>query len=315
MLQHRVLGDPCHRIELARRVVSSKITSQREAARHYQRQGCRVAGTILRRLAQAEAACQAARDLGQLNGCEGLASQAWFELLAASLLPPWQFVRRVRRPPADPVNALLSLGYTWLNNRATAWIQAAGLEVNLGALHEYRAGRPSLACDLIEPLRVPAVDRWLIRVCNRHELTPENFRKTNLGVRLEEGLFGRVLVNFEQHWADADMDRALQRQVHWMADEIRRRGGRLGPDDGGDNDGGDNDGGDNDGGEPSPALGSVAGRARGNSSWCPGPPRIARRGHQPEDQGRSERSGCFWAASSPGTRYARNSWTMTRRIA
>ena len=77
------------------------------------------------------------------------------------LRPPWRFVQRVRRPPTDPVNALLSLGYTWVLTRTVARCEAAGLEVNLGGLHDYRPGRPSLACDLMEPLRVPAVDRWV----------------------------------------------------------------------------------------------------------------------------------------------------------
>ena len=60
---------------------------------------------------------------------------------------------------------MLSLGYTWLLARTVARCEAEGLEVNLGGLHEYRPGRPSLACDLMEPLRTPAVDRWVVLVC------------------------------------------------------------------------------------------------------------------------------------------------------
>src|SRR5205085_1352949 len=71
--------------------------------------------------------------------------------------PPWTFPDRTRRPPTDPVKPLLSLGYTWLLGRVTARVEAAGYEPSLGGLHDYRPGRPSLGCDLIEPLRVPAV--------------------------------------------------------------------------------------------------------------------------------------------------------------
>ena len=110
---------------------------------------------------------------GQPAGHRGQRQLRWFELLGRLLNPPWQFSRRVRRPPTDPVNALLSLAYTWLTNRATARIQAHGLEVALGALHEYHPGRPSLACDLIEPLRVPIVDRWLVKTCNRNEVAAD----------------------------------------------------------------------------------------------------------------------------------------------
>lgn len=169
ILQHRVLArDDCQR-ELARWLVASKIESQALAARHYQRQGATVARTVLHQLNDALTACRAAASLDQLRGVEGAASAAWFGLLGGLLQPPWEFTVRSRRPPRDPVNALLSLGYTWLLTRTRTRLEAAGLEVNLGALHEYRPGRPSLACDLIEPLRVPAVDRWVLALLNRVE--------------------------------------------------------------------------------------------------------------------------------------------------
>ena len=94
----------------------------------------------------------------------------WFEFFGKLLLPPWQLSRRVRRPPTDPVNALLSLGYTLLLQRTLAACEAVGLDAALGSLHEYHPGRPSLACDLMEPLRVPAVDRWVIALCNQHRI-------------------------------------------------------------------------------------------------------------------------------------------------
>src|SRR4051794_19751513 len=100
-----------------------------------------------------------ATNADQVRGFEGAASAAWFAFLGGLFEPPWSFRARARRPPTDPVNALLSLGYTWLLNRMNARAEAAGYEIYLGGLHEYRAGRPSLGCDLIESLRIPAVDR------------------------------------------------------------------------------------------------------------------------------------------------------------
>ena len=61
--------------------------------------------------------------------------------------------------------------------------EARGYEVYLGGLHEYRAGRPSLACDLIEPLRVAAVDRWVLATCNQRELMPEAFHREDDGAK------------------------------------------------------------------------------------------------------------------------------------
>lgn len=72
-----------------------------------------------------------------------------------------------RRPPSyartGPANALPGLHCTFLLNRVHALCEARGLEIALGALHEYRPGRPSLPCHVMEPLRVPAVDRWVCR--------------------------------------------------------------------------------------------------------------------------------------------------------
>jgi CRISPR-associated protein Cas1 len=96
------------------------------------------------------------------------------------------------------------------------------LEVSLGALHEFHPGRPSLACDLMESLRTPAVDRWLIRVCNRRELHPKDFQMTDHGVRLRAGVFGRVLATWEQHWTDRGQEHALQQQTKWFIQELRQ---------------------------------------------------------------------------------------------
>jgi CRISPR-associated protein Cas1 len=164
----------------------------------------------------------AADNLDVLRGVEGSASKAWFDLLGALLRPPWQFTHRQRRPPPDPVNALLSLGYTWLLTRTVARIEAAGLEVALGALHEYRAGRPSLACDLMEPLRVPAVDRWVVGLCNGGQLGTADFVAENGGVRLHSDVFGRILTTWQTHWTDGGHDEGLGELVQGVVAHLRR---------------------------------------------------------------------------------------------
>jgi CRISPR-associated protein Cas1 len=205
-------------------VVSAKIASQAQAARHYQRQGCGEAGPVLRRLQEAMGPCAAAT-LEQLRGLEGSASAAWFDLLGRLLQPPWRFEQRSRRPPRDPVNALLSLGYTWLLWRTVARCEAEGLEVNLGGLHEYRPGRPSLACDLMEPLRVSAVDRWVLGLCNQGMIAPGDFLDEPDGVRLQEGRFGGMLRSWEQYLQDHQQESVLDGWVSellvWLRQDER----------------------------------------------------------------------------------------------
>lgn len=222
LLQHRAFQDAEQRRLFAGGVVAAKVQSQMEATRHYQRHGCAAAGPVLQQLADVLAACAGAA-VERLRGLEGAASAAWFGLLGQLLNPPWQFVQRVRRPPTDPVNALLSLGYTWLLTRTRARCEAAGLEVYLGALHEYRAGRPSLACDLMEPLRVPTVDRWMLGLCNRGQVTPEDFvADARGGMRLRDGLLGRILHHWEEHWLNGGHEATLNQGVQTLLTWLRR---------------------------------------------------------------------------------------------
>jgi CRISPR-associated protein Cas1 len=218
-LQHAAFAPGGRGREWAELVVAAKIDTQVAAARHYQRQGVREAAEVLERLSALRAQCAGAA-VESLRGLEGSASAAWFGLLGRLLTGPWEFRQRVRRPPTDPVNALLSLGYTWVLSRTVARCEAAGLEANVGALHEWRPGRPSLACDLMEPLRVPAVDRWVIRACNEGRVAPDAFLAQGGGIRLHPDRFGEILYDWQRHWTqaaqEAELDGWLTRLEEWL---------------------------------------------------------------------------------------------------
>jgi CRISPR-associated protein Cas1 len=218
-LQHRVFADEERVRQWAEVIVVAKIDSQLAAARHYQRHGLPNAGPSIDGLEAIRKRCRGAM-LESLRGYEGTATATWFGLLGQVLKEPWQFRERVRRPPTDPINALLSLAYTLVLNRTVARCEAAGLEVNLGALHDYRPGRPSLACDLMEPLRVPAVDRWVVMLCNQRGITPEDFVQEGAGFRLHPDSFGRILWEWEKHWQkakqEAELDGWVERLESWL---------------------------------------------------------------------------------------------------
>jgi CRISPR/Cas system-associated endonuclease Cas1 len=76
----------------------------------------------------------------------------------------------------------------------------------------------------MEPLRVPAVDRWVIKVCNRNELAPTDFVRNDAGIRLRQGTFGCALTAWEQYWADARLDVAIDQAVDRLCSAIRRAG-------------------------------------------------------------------------------------------
>jgi CRISPR-associated protein Cas1 len=224
--QFHALADESRCRELAARLVRENIASQAGAVRHYQRHGLSEAALVLRLLREWEERCATA-SRAELRGFEGAASAAWFGLLPRLLQAPWTFPGRVRRPPTDPVNALLSLGYTFLLQRVVARCEATGLDSCAGALHEFRAGRPSLGCDLMEPLRVPVVDRWVIGLCNQQMIGTGDFEldETTGGTRLRKDRFRAILGYWEQHWLGNDFDQAIQDQIDavlaWMrADEL-----------------------------------------------------------------------------------------------
>jgi CRISP-associated protein Cas1 len=218
--QHRFLSDPARRCDLARRLVAEKVASQLAAARHYQRQG-KGAGPALAALRAAADRVDAAPTVAALRGIEGGASASWFTLLGETLRPPWGFPGRTRRPPTDPVNSLLSLGYTLLAQRVTVALHARGFEVALGALHDFRPGRPSLACDAVEPFRVPAVDRWVLGLCNGHRVDPSDFQREGAAVRLRPDRFGPVLTDWEAFWTDGAFDAQVERLLSQLESQFR----------------------------------------------------------------------------------------------
>jgi len=226
--QIRVLIDERSRTRFARGIVAEKIRSQAAAARHYQRQGRAVDGKVLERLAEIESQAEECTALNALMGLEGSASALWFKVLGTLFRPPWSFESRSRRPPRDPVNALLSLGYTLLYDRVAAAVQAAGLEPAMGALHAFRAGRLSLACDLMEPLRVPVVDRWVVAACNQRRFDPNLFEQRAGSCAVGRGQMPRVVADWERTWHESRWQTLLSQRLIDFVGAIRSEGERLG---------------------------------------------------------------------------------------
>ena len=115
-------------------------------------------------------------DSAELLGIEGAAQAAYFRAYITLFPEPLAFAGRNRRPPRDPVNACLSLGYTLLHFEAVRAAYAAGLDPFIGFFHETAFGRESLACDLIEPLRIK-VDAWVWELFRSRTLRAEHFRQ------------------------------------------------------------------------------------------------------------------------------------------
>lgn len=119
------------------------------------------------------------RDTDHVRGLEGEAAAAYFEVFTLMLKPAERASMpmdgRNRRPPLDPINALISFLYTLLLNDCISALEGVGLDPQLGFLHVPRPGRPSLALDLMEEFRAFLADRLAITLINRKQITIEHF--------------------------------------------------------------------------------------------------------------------------------------------
>ncbi|MEA1966992.1 MAG: CRISPR-associated endonuclease Cas1 [Thermodesulfobacteriota bacterium] len=111
-----------------------------------------------------------------VRGIEGAGARIYFSVFKRLIRnSDFSFNGRNRRPPLDPVNALLSFVYTLLTNEVLSAIKICGLDPYLGALHEISYGRPSLACDLVEEYRCIIGDRLVLNLLNRKMIKPADF--------------------------------------------------------------------------------------------------------------------------------------------
>jgi CRISPR-associated protein Cas1 len=185
--QVRVFDQPARCLELARALVSAKIINQRVLLQRNHSSASEMLMEDL--LTQAEAA-RGATGLDALRGHEGQAAALYFEQFApmfkTSLASEFDANGRQRRPPPDPINAVLSFGYTMLTHECVSALRLARLEPTLGAFHTCRPGRPALALDLMEPFRPLIADSVAVSSFNRGELTEGHFLRTAAGCALTE---------------------------------------------------------------------------------------------------------------------------------
>lgn len=134
----------------------------------------------------------------QALGYEGTASATYFGILRLLLQTPMGFRRRQAHPPSDPVNALLSLGYTLLYSHLYASINVVGLDPYQGFMHQIKHGHAALASDLVEEWRAIIVDSVVLTVLNRREIQSEDFQRTPQGLRLTKDALTRFVQRYDE---------------------------------------------------------------------------------------------------------------------
>jgi CRISPR-associated endonuclease cas1 len=122
----------------------------------------------------------------RLRGIEGLASRTYFSVLGHVLSEPWEFSGRKRHPSPDPVNAILSYGYSFLEREVRACLLTAGLDVRIGVLHSTNNRKDSFVYDVMDIFRQDIIDRFVLKLLNRHMIVLEDFDISDSGCFLSK---------------------------------------------------------------------------------------------------------------------------------
>lgn len=155
----------------------------------------------------------------QLRGFEGEAASVYygvFDQLILQQKKEFQFQGRNRRPPQDPINALLSFAYTLLANSAGTALETVGLDPYVGYLHTERPGRMSLALDLMEELRAPLADRFVLSLVNKKIVNGKDFQKKENGaVLMKEETRRSILTEWQKKKKEIITHPYLNEKVEW----------------------------------------------------------------------------------------------------
>ncbi len=177
--QFRKMEDPAFCLRTAKSIVKGKLSNLRAVLMRLNRtrENIELDDQILS-LRNLMSKIDEADNIESLRGYEGRGTAIYFEGFSKGFLTDdFEFPGRARRPPTDPVNALLSLGYTLLLNQVIASVNLVGFDPYFGSLHSMDYGRPSLALDLMEEWRPTIVDTLVLSVLNLKVLSPSDFEE------------------------------------------------------------------------------------------------------------------------------------------
>ncbi len=182
--QYKMINDATERGRLSSRFIYGKLFNTRVILRRFIRDygSHRDVSEIEKVSEDIKIQCKKVlllEDLDSIRGIEGCAAASYFNVFPQLILNEekfFTFIGRNRRPPTDPVNAMLSFGYALLANDCVSALEGVGLDPAAGMMHALRPGRNSLALDIMEELRGYMVDRLVISLVNKKQISPSDFK-------------------------------------------------------------------------------------------------------------------------------------------
>ncbi|MBP1971644.1 CRISPR-associated protein Cas1 [Virgibacillus natechei] len=181
--QYRLSDNEEDSSKIARHMIIGKIFNSEQLLKrtvrdHALRVDVNRINQVIDRLQESRIVASECNDLDELRGIEGNAASNYYSVFTESILQQkdvFFFHERNRRPPLDPVNALLSFAYSLLASESAAALEGVGLDSYVGFLHRDRPGRTSLALDIMEELRSIIADRFVLKIINRKQISSKDF--------------------------------------------------------------------------------------------------------------------------------------------
>lgn len=204
--QYAIADNEQESLKIARPIVAAKVANYRNLLLRHQRNHPGSSPDALSKAAAGMGSSlnsiRNAVTLDELRGYEGECANAYFGVLSCLITSQesdFTFMKRSRRPPLDPTNALLSFLYAILANDIRSALETTGLDPQVGFLHQMRPGRPSLALDLMEEFRAYMGDRNMLNLINLKQVTKSDFQMRESGeVRMSDSARKTVLIAYQK---------------------------------------------------------------------------------------------------------------------
>ena len=217
-------------LELAKCFVRGKLTNAIRFSQRQRTQNAEVKAAVST-IRQTLEKLKQAKNLDSLLGYEGSGTVAHYRAFRQFLARDWGFTTRQFRPPPDPINAMLSLGYTLLHNHVYAFINVVGFDPYCGYFHQPKHGHAALASDLMEEFRQIIVDGYVLTLANNNRIKPQDFESTEKGIRFTKnaldnflsGYYERMQQTFQHPTRNEKTNylRCIELQVRHLARVVR----------------------------------------------------------------------------------------------
>ncbi len=222
--QFRIADNDEKSLHIARNMISAKMTNSAAVLRrvlsdHSQRVNQHEIEAVATEIKNSSVKAYTAESADNLRGLEGESASRYFSVFDELILTQkdvFKFARRNRRPPLDPVNAMLSFGYSLMTSVCVSALETAGLDPYVGFFHTARPGRCSLALDLLEEFRAPFVDRFVLTMINKRIVSESSFyTKENGAVMLSDDARKEFLTQWQKKKHDEIIHPFIKEKTEW----------------------------------------------------------------------------------------------------